>query len=386
MKLMQHGDLKELIDYEADPCVSIYMPTAAKGQEVKEGSIRFKNLIRESMKQLRERDPHLPERMDRVYEQAYDLMDDTTFWLNQNAGLAVFISPSYFRYYRVSIPFREQVVIGRHFFIKPMIPLFSYDRRFYLLALNLREIRFFEIQDQRIYERQLENVPRSIDEWMQYEDFEKQGQLRSLAPGKTEGVGAVFHGHGNMADKKNRKRIVEQFLKLAVRRIEEALHNDPTRVILAADPYVHSVVQSSRPRFTLIREPIMENPSHLKPEELLDRAQQVIRPYSQLQTKSLVRQFSDLLGSQKAAVETWDVLTAAWMGKVQILLVDPQESIWGKYRPEDQRIELHSAREPGDEDLSEAAVEQTLMHDGQIYSLPRRTMPDHRAMAALLRY
>lgn len=386
MKLMQHKDLKELIDFKGSPCISIYMQTAKKGQETKEGSIRLKNLIRESMKRLRDEEPRLPEQLNTEYEQAFRLMEDTEFWLEQNEGLAVFIGPSFFHYYRVGIRLQEQLNIGQHFYIKPMIPLFSYDRRYYLLALNLKEIRFFEILDENIFERRLEKVPRSIDEWMQYEDFDKQGQLRSLAPGKTEGVGAIFHGHGNMADKKNRKRITEQFLKQVVRTLEETLHDDPTRVILAADPYVHSVIKSSHPRFTLIQEPILENPSHLKPDELIERAQKVIRPYVQLQMKGLVRQFSDLLGSQKAAVEAWDVLTAAWLGKVQILLVDPQETLWGRYTPEDQRVELHSAPQPGDEDLAEAAVEQTLLHDGMIYSVPKRSMPDHRSMAALLRY
>ena len=386
MKLMQHKDLKELIDFEGTPCVSIYLPTASKGRETKEGSIRFKNLLRECGRRLQE-NPEMGRRLEAEFARAQALTEDAPFWLHQNQGLAVFMAPSFFRYYRVGVRFRQQLHINRRFFIKPMVPLFSYERRFYLLAVNLKQVRFFEIQQDSIFERDLPEAPRTIDEWMQYENLGPQmGQPRAMASNTVGGVSSTFHGHGNIADNKIRKKMVEQYLKWVVRRFEELLRNDSTRVILAADPYVSSVIRDARPQFTLIEEPILENPSRLKAEELLERAQKVIRPYMNRQIRGFVRMVSDMLGTYRTAVETGDVLTAARLGKVQILLVDPQESLWGRYSQDDQQIEVHGSRREGDEDLSEEAVEQTLLHDGMICSLPKQAIPDQRVMAALLRY
>ena len=74
------------------PCVSIYMPTVRAGAEAQQNPIRFKNLLRSSMKNWRRRAWRAPTAAE-LMAPVRDLVDDPAFWQEQGDGLVVFRSP-----------------------------------------------------------------------------------------------------------------------------------------------------------------------------------------------------------------------------------------------------------------------------------------------------
>jgi hypothetical protein len=60
--------------------------------------------------------------------------------------------------------------------------------------------------------------------------------------------------------------------------------------------------------------------------------------------------------------------------------------VWGFWNREGGLIQVHEEPAPTDQDLSDIAVLQTLMHGGEVYAVPPGAIKGGAAMAAILRY
>ena len=72
--------------------------------------------------------------VEKILQSASNLIDETTFWQNQTEGLVVFITPDKLNYYHLPFEVKDQVVISDKFYTKPLLPLFTTDGKFYILA------------------------------------------------------------------------------------------------------------------------------------------------------------------------------------------------------------------------------------------------------------
>jgi hypothetical protein len=57
---------------------------------------------------------------------ARDLLDDSQFWMEVSAGLAVFLAPDVFRTFRVALILEDCVVVGEGFHTRPLAPLLGH--------------------------------------------------------------------------------------------------------------------------------------------------------------------------------------------------------------------------------------------------------------------
>ena len=76
-----------------------------------------------------------------MLEPASKLLKELYFWQHQSAGLAIFITSNRVRRYRLPLNFAELMVVTDHFHISPLLPLFTGDGQFYILALSQNEVR-----------------------------------------------------------------------------------------------------------------------------------------------------------------------------------------------------------------------------------------------------
>src|ERR1044071_8016982 len=106
MKLLSKDELKNLMEYEKGPCLSIYMPghRGAGPPEIRQDQIRLKNLIREARERLLANGDR-PQEVDELLSPVVNLYEDDGFWLEQSNGIALFSAPGMFRYYRLPINF-----------------------------------------------------------------------------------------------------------------------------------------------------------------------------------------------------------------------------------------------------------------------------------------
>lgn len=173
MDPMTRDDLAALMAHARFPAVSLHMPTHRTMPETLQDPIRFRNLLRAAEERLVAAGLRAPEAR-RLLEPARTLADDTTFWTHLADGLALFVAPALERHWRLPLPLEESVAVGERFRIKPLLPLFTADGAFHVLALSQNEVRLLSGTRWSVDEVNLEGVPRSLAEALRHDEPEKQ--------------------------------------------------------------------------------------------------------------------------------------------------------------------------------------------------------------------
>jgi hypothetical protein len=66
------------------------------------------------------------------------------FWRHRQRGLALFLAPGFIRIHKLPITVPEEVILGSHFHIKPLLPLLDDAGLFWLLTISASGARFFQ--------------------------------------------------------------------------------------------------------------------------------------------------------------------------------------------------------------------------------------------------
>ncbi len=298
MDLLQRDELKTLIQKPEGPCISIYMPTHRMFPETKQDPIRFKNLLREAEERLKQAGLRSPE-AKKLLKPAKALIKDSLFWQYQADGLATFVSSDLFYHHRLPLKFDELLVVTDRVHIKPLLPLFSYKGRFYILALSQNEVRFFECTRYSVEEVKLENFPRSLREALKYDDPEKQLQFHTRAPAASGERAAMFHGHG--VGKDDAKDNILRFFRQIDDGLRPTLNQERGPLVLAGVDYLHSIYREANSYPHLIDLGINGNPERLKGEELHEQAWGILEPHFLKAQEEGIAQYRQFEGTERAS-------------------------------------------------------------------------------------
>jgi hypothetical protein len=383
MNLLSMEELKMLIEKPEGVCVSIYMPTHRTFPETKQDPVRFKNLLREAEERLKAAGLRSLD-VKKLLKPAKALIKDSLFWQYQADGLATFISLDLFYHYRLPFKFNELLVITDRFHIKPLLHLFSHKSRFYILALSQNKVRFFQCTQYSVKEVELENVPRSLNEALKYDDPEKQLQFHTRAPVAGGERAAMFHGHG--LGKDDAKDHILRFFHQVDHGLQKILQGERTPLILAGVDYLLPIYREANSYSHVIGEGITGNPEGLRPEELQKEAWELVEPYFLKVQQEAAAQYKQLIGSDWASNQIEKIIPAARDGQVDFLFVAVGVQRWGTFDPVTFSIHLHEKPELGDEDLLDFAALQTLLNGGTVYAVKPEELPDKAPIAAVFRY
>ena len=181
MDQLSKEELKELLAPCGEHCISLYMPTNRAPVEGRQDLIRFKNMVRETEERLIRGGSGLRRRRSTLHP-CMRLPDDLAFWQYRGDGLALFYSRDMIRHFRLPMRFEELVVVANRFHLKPLIPLFTEDSGFYVLALSQNEIRLIQGNRYGAWEVELEDIPASLTEDLRYDEPERQFQFHGKTP------------------------------------------------------------------------------------------------------------------------------------------------------------------------------------------------------------
>jgi len=162
MDMLERKDFKRLIE-ERDLCVSIYMPTHRMAAETRQDPIRLKNALAEAESRLQQLGLKATEARS-LLDPVYRLSGSPIFWRHQGDGLAIFLSPTLFCYYRLPIAFDELLVVTRRFHIKPLLNLLAADGLFYILALSQNQVRFLQASRHSVLQIEPEEMPKGLSD------------------------------------------------------------------------------------------------------------------------------------------------------------------------------------------------------------------------------
>jgi hypothetical protein len=155
-------------------------------------------------------------------------------------------------------------------------------------------------------------------------------------------------------------------------------------LVLAGVDYLLPIYREVNSHPHTIDEGITGNPEGLRPEELHERAWEVVRPrFSEAQQKAAAR-YSQLAGTGQTSRDIREIVAAAYYGRIETLFAASGIQVWGDFDPDTGQVDLHEGAEG--EDLLEFAAIQTVLHQGTVYVTNPVNMPADAEAVSVFRY
>jgi hypothetical protein len=389
------NDLDELLACESRPAVSIYLPTHKAGREIRQDSIRLRNLLGIAAKRLGA--DRRPPDVEALLEPARRLVEDEEFWRHQEQGLAIFIAPGFTRVHKLPIDVAEWVAIGSHFCIRPLLPIVDSTGWFWLLTITAGRTRLLRGSRWTIGEFGGIDLPQGVEELYNETVFQEQYYARPDARPQRSGVAGLSHAQSfGGAPEDLRKTLLLQYLRRIAGIVEPVVKRDPAPVILAAQPEIQGNFRDMAAWKELWPEGIQDNPDAISDDQLCERAWILLDPARDKDRGDALDRLNGLIGTGngKAATTPEDIVKAARDGRVEHLFLLPGRPVWGQVIETgdgvEDRVVAHDEPAEDDEDLLNYAAVMTLRQGGDVMlvepaQLPQQVLQSGPA-AAILRY
>ena len=367
------------------PCVSIYIPTHVKGAETQQDPIRLKNQLSKAEEMLTERGLSSTDISD-LLQPASELISNQEFWQNQNQGLALFINPGQFRYYKTPIAFDELTTVADEFHMKPLLSLLANDSQFYVLAASQNNIALYQATRDSVQTVDLGETPRDIATALQYDDPEEsiQGHSASRSSGKGGDGRIVFSGQGSGKDSENTD--ILRFFHLVADGVQNAIAGQEAPLVFVGVDALFPLYKEANNYPHLMEEAVAHQPDQLSPEEIRDRAFEIVKPKFQSDRKTVSEQYGSLRNNNQATADLSMILDAAHNGQIDTLLVANNAQQWGSFDPEARQASMHDEQTANSRDLLDLAASKAIATDAKVYIVDREDVPEKADAAATLRY
>jgi hypothetical protein len=385
MEILSKADLQRLIQIRDQCCISIFMPTHRSTAEMEQDQIRFKNLLAQAKKSADDMLAVESSLGDKLAS-AERLLQDESFWRQTADGLALFISAEQFLHFRLPFKFDELLVSAGRFQIKPLLPLFSGDGRFYILALSQNEVRLFQCSRFSAMQIDLPAVAGGLRETLRYDD--ESGTQLQFHTGTAAGIHrrpAMYHGHA--VDAEHGKEEIVQYFREVDRSVQKILRAETAPLVLAGVDYLLPLYKSAAAYTHLLDDGISGNPEGRRPEDLHAAAWSIVQPYFKKSQQEALGLYHRNAGTGLTSSDLRQIVPNAWHSRVEVLFVALAEQRWGRYDPDRNVVMLQDRALEDSEDLLNLAAVETLMHGGTVYALNSDELPELESpAAALLRF
>ncbi|HZT70539.1 MAG TPA: hypothetical protein VFC10_12420 [Terriglobia bacterium] len=365
METLTRDELRFLFEMRRRPCLSIFLPTHRAGREIEADRIRLKDLIRDAEAQLAAISigkRHIRE----LLAPARSLIERREFWRYQRDGLAVFAAPGYFRYLRVPLPLQNFLFVSDRFDITPLLPLWTLEDGFYLLAISRKCTRLLEGTRFAVHETNNAAIPRSFNDALESMVDVSRREQRTAKAGMPSDLLLYF-------------RAIDRGLR-------GVLNNHKLPLVLAAVEEEQRFYRDVNTYQKLLPEGVVGNPDHWNAAELHAKAWSIVQEHYNQARREAVRLYEKSAGTPKTSTRLEEIVPAAFHGRVFHLYVAMGATQCGTFDPENNSVSVHDQAHPGDEDLVNLAVIHTILNGGSIFTLPASEMPEGSQIAALFRY
>jgi len=300
---------------------------------------------------------------------ARELLKDEPFWESVWDGLAVFVSPGFFRRYVVASALREFVEVGSRFHLKPLLPVLERDGRFFLLGLSQQRVALFEGTPESFVEIPVPGMPQDLASALHVERFPPQRDIlfRTQAP-------------------REDTRFILDYFQSVDRAVAPALRAERAPLVLAAVEYLHPLYAQVNSYPHLLPDGIRGNPGTFAVDDLHRRAAAVAAAALDRRVDDAVASYVEQAAGPRASQELSTILVGAFFGTVARLFVPGGVELWGRFDPTTLEVRVHERKEKGDVDLVDWAAVRVLSNDGEVFTLPRERLPGKGPLAALFRY
>jgi len=250
--MINNNRLEKILDHKEFPAVSIFIPTLITG-DYEVNRIRWKNELQKVYQKLEDQGYDKKSFM----KSANDLLEDSTFWANQSAGLAGYFSEDFSEIVHLLEKPETLNVVSNTFIASPILLSKINKQRVFLLTLSQNNIRFFEAVNSGIFPVKIDDlVPADMDEAL-YLDIQKE----TLHP---SGQGLSNTNH--FKDKTNVR--LEQYFRRIDDGLWPLLEGEKVPLVLASVEEYHTMYKNQSRYKYISTHMLSGNTDNLSPGEL----------------------------------------------------------------------------------------------------------------------
>jgi len=348
MDSLTREHLKTLIEERNGPCVSIFTKTSPGGG--KADPIRWRCQLDDAEDRLVQGGMR-PAEAAELTEGARACLKKPDFWRNTSQGMATFLSPGLLEMYRLPMPFASEVFVGPRFHIKPLLPWFSTEGRFHVLALSQNRVRLLEGTSHQI--KCIATLP-NMEEALRTHDRDAILNYHTHQGAGGRGMEAIFNGHGVGID--DFKPELLRYFQIVDRAVCERLGGARDPLVLATVAYLAPIYRKASKHPAIVDEIVAGNPDHHGDAEIHAKALPLVLPLLNERKDRLVAQYREFAGTGQTSHDLQELLPAAAQGEVRTLLMVPGKHVWGTFDAATERVEQRAEPQPGDEELTNLAA------------------------------
>jgi len=369
--------MQELLKGDEPPSISLYQSTHRANPDALQDPIRFKNLVREAERSLREK--YSGREVKPLLQPFEALVDDYPFWQHQRDGLAVLASPLRFDVFRFQRTVKEQVEVANSFHLKPLLRMLQSTDRYQVLCLDRHEANLFEGNRDALDEVDLGDMPATIMAALGDQLTEPQRRIAYAAQP------VVFHGLGSRREELDKD--TERFFQILDREVLDR-YSRPSGlplILVALSENQAEFRRVSRNPF-LQPEGVAKHPRSLTPDQMRTEVWGVVEPTYLNRLTQLTENFRVAAARGMAASSPNDVAHAAAAMRIGLLMVEADRVIPGRFELATGDIHPDRLADPEVGDVIDDLAEAVLRTGGEVIVVPAARMPTDTGMAATFRH
>lgn len=372
MKRITENNLKELAAVHGLHCISVFIPTHITGDKDlrAKDALLLKNELKDIKRKLALRGLDQTG-LDEWVKPIQNLVEDTEFWSHQAGGLALFISDNLFKKYELDIIFEPYNYVSTEFYIKPLFSALASNEDFFLLTLELEEVRLHKSSEAGLQEINIaEMVPSGLQEVVGSDYEEKSLQFKSQKQGHGN---SVFYGHGEGDDKKLE---INKYLRAVDKGLAKLLKNEKVPVVVAGADYLCAIYRELTSLDNLNDHHISGSPKLMGLQSLHKSALNLLQPYFNKTKKEKTEAYRQFQGTPKTANSIDYIVPAAISGKIDTLFILKNQDVFGMYDEVSNKVEYKEGAELAEVSLFNLAAKKAFLHGANVYMVDKDEMPD----------
>ena len=384
MALITKKDIERMDGIHSETCISIFVPAHRVGVEVLQGGdvLKLKNQLK-AVKEKLALEERGPKEIETLLAPIQELLGNSEIWRHQSEGLAIFRADNFFETFSLPVNFLESNYVGNGLYLKPLLPMFTGDGTFYVLVLELNNIRLYEQTRHSIVEINIKDVtPHRLEDSVGY-DYEPKS-LQYKSQGDAQGR-AIYHGHAE-ADR-DRKNEIARYFRAVDKGLMTILKDKNAPMLVTSQEFLFSIYKKENTYRYLIDDPIICNISEVDKYLLHEMAWEKVGPIFDTERKEKMGLFKQYDGTGRTSSELEQILPAALEGKIDTLFMNNKDEVWGVYDLEKRHVRVDEKLLPSSVSLLNKAAIKTFLNGGKVYLLEKDEMPNpFSEVNALYRY
>jgi hypothetical protein len=369
--------LHELLQGREPPCISLYQPTHRANPDALQDPIRYKNLVRDAERSLREK--YSGREVRPLLEPFQALAADYPFWTHQRDGLAILAASDTFEVFKLQRPVKELVVVADSFHLKPLLRMIQSADQYQVLCLDRRKATLYEGNRDALDEVDMGDMPATITAALGDQLTAPQRRIAYNAKP------AVFHGQGGKSDEVDKDR--DRFFRVIDREVL-ARFSRPSGLplILAALAEYHTEFRRISANPFLQADGVTNNPESLNPDQLRTEVWQVVEPKYLARLARRTEDYRTAVARGLATGDLNDAARAAAATRIGTLLVEADRVIPGRFDPTTGEVHPGRLADPEVDDVIDDLAETVLRTGGEVVVVPADRMPTDTGLAAIFRH